>query len=368
MRKTNKLLALALCVSLSVTALSGCSKEKSDSDSAKKTEEKTETVNPVIEDAASYLDLTDYKTIELKKSEIDEEVQSKINEALDTYATYKKIKKGKVKSGDTVNIYYVGRMDGEAFSGGSCTKDTYPNGYDLTIGSKSFIDGFEDALIGKTVGKTYDIDVTFPEEYSQNPDLAGKPAVFTVTLNYLRGDKIKTKFNDEFVKKNLTQYKSAKDYKEQNRKSIIRSKAIQKVCEDTKVNDYPEDKVNEMKNQLKTSIENYLKQQNVSMSDYLTQMNLTEEKYDAQVEETAKQDVGNQIIYNAIAQAENIEVTDEEYQTELKTYLTNYGCEKETDLDKTFKTNYGTTAKSIIYNELLYGKIADYLVDNVKEV
>jgi len=371
LRKTNKLLALALCVSLSVTALGGCGSEKKETkkaESGEKTDETKKSENPLIENAASYVDLVDYKTVELKKSDIDQAVQDKMNQELDTYATYKKIKKGKVKSGDTVNIFYVGRMDGVAFDGGSCTKDKYPDGFDLTIGSNSFIDGFEDALIGKTVGKTYDIDVTFPESYPNNPDLAGKPAVFTVTLNHLRGDKIKAKFDDEFVKKNLTQYDSVKDYKSKNRKTIIRSKAMEQVCQDSEVKSYPEDKVEEMRTQLDTSITSFVTRQNMKMADYLAQNQMTQEEYDKQLEENAKTDVGNQIVYNAIAQAEKIEVSEDEYQTELNTYLTNYGCKSETELDTTFTTNYGTTAKNIIYNELLYGKVADYLVDNVKEV
>ena len=112
MRKRNKLLALALCVSLSVTALGGCgseNKETKKTESGKK-EEAKKSEDPLIAKAASYVTLAEYKTVELKKSDIDKAVQDKIDQELDTYATYKKIKKGKVKSGDTVNIYYVGRF------------------------------------------------------------------------------------------------------------------------------------------------------------------------------------------------------------------------------------------------------------------
>ena len=351
--------------------LGGCGaedkKEKKET-TIKTTEEEIKEINPVIENAASYIDLADYKTVELDKSEIDEQVQTQIDQALESYASYKQVKKGKVKDGDTVNIYYVGRMDGVAFEGGSCTEESYPSGYDLTIGSNSFIEGFEEALIGKTIGKTYDIDVTFPEEYQQNTELAGKPAVFTVTLNYKRGAKINAKFNDEFVKKNLTQYKSVKDFKEQNRQTIIRSMALQKVCEETKVKEYPEDKVEEMATQLKTSIESYIGQMGMTLESYLTAQNMTEEDYKKQMEETAKNDVRNQIVYNAIAQAEGIEVTDDEYQAELQNYLTNYGAESEDALNATFATNWGTTVKSIIYNDLLFEKVSDYVAKNVKEV
>ena len=379
MRKANKLLVLALCAGLSVTAFGGCSKgsDKKDSkENTKQEETKKEDdsslvtdENPLIDDAASYITtLADYKKVELKKSEVDEELQNQIDATLDAYAIYKQIKKGKVKEGDTVNIYYVGRVDGEVFNGGSCTEKDYPGGYDLTIGSKSFIDGFEDALIGKEFGKTYDINVTFPEKYEKSEELAGKAAVFTVTINYKQGDKIKQKFNDEFVKKNLMEYKSAKEYKKKNRESIVRSMALKKVCEDTEINKYPEDKVTSMATQLKKTFEFYLAQQGGTLEQYLSSQNITEEEHDNQIKETAQTDVGNQLVYNAIAQAEKIEVTDEEYQTELQTYLTNQSVQTEDDLNKIFISNYGTTIQNIIYNNLLFNKISDFVYKNAKEV
>ena len=365
MRKTKKLLALMLCASLTITAFTGCGKKSSDT--KKKTSETVEVTDPTIKDAASYIDLAEYKTISLDKKEIDKKVQSQIDSVISSNVTYKQIKSGTVKKGDTVNIYYVGKMDGKAFNGGSCTKDTTPDGYDLEIGSNTFINGFESGLIGKKIGDTVDVDVTFPDSYPQNTDLQGKPAVFTVTINYKRGKKITPKFDDAFVKKNLSDYKSVKDYKTKTRESIVKSMAVEKVCDDTKINKYPKDKINAMKTQIKKSIENYLSQNNTTLDDYLQGQNMTEEDYNKQIEKTSKEDVGNQLVYNAIAQAENLKVTDDEYQKELKTYLKNYSCDKESDLNETFSKTYGTTAKAVIYNSLLYNKIADYLVKNVKE-
>lgn len=242
-----------------------------------------------------------------------------------------------------------------------------PSGYNLTIGSHSFIDGFEDALIGKSIGKTYDIDVTFPDPYENNPDFSGKPAVFTVTLNYKQGEKVTPKLTEDFIKEYLPDYESVEDYKKKMRESVVRSMAVEKVCKDTTVNDYPENRVSGMEKQLKTSIESYLTQNNSTLDDYLTGLQISEEDYKAQIETTSKQDVANQLVYNAIAQAENIEISDDEYKKELDTYLTNYSCEKESDLNKTFEDMYGATANVIINNDLLYNKIADYLAKNVKE-
>lgn len=326
-----------------------------------------ETVDPIIKDAANYVDLADYKKITLNKSEIDTELNDQISQALDDYAEYKKVKKGKVKKGDTVNIFYVGKVDGEAFEGGSCTKETNPEGYNLEIGSNTFIPGFEDGLIGKKIGKTYDVNVTFPEEYSQNADLAGKAAVFTVTINYKNGAKKKVKFDDAFVKKNLTDYQSAADFQQKNRNSIVRSMAIKQVVEGSKIKEYPKAYVDAMKKQLRTSIEGYLSQRGMSMDDYLSQGNLTKEGYEEQVEKTAKENVGGQVVYNAIMQLENIKIDEADYKKELDNYLKNYNVEKEADLDSTFQSIYGTRAKNIIYSSLIYNKVADYLVEQVTE-
>lgn len=332
----------------------------------KKTEEKTEEIDPTIPNAASYLKtLADYQNVEISASEVDEYVQDNIDQTLDNYATYKKVTKGKVKSGDTVNIHYVGKIDGEAFEGGSCTKEDTPDGFDLEIGSGSFIPGFEDALIGKKIGKTVDIDVTFPETYENNPDLAGKPAVFTVTINSKQGKKIIPELTDEFVKKNLTEYTSVKDYKESLKQSTSKSMALSKLVDDSEVKKYPKDKLKQVKKQLNTSITYYLTQYGSSLSAYLEQMGMTQEQYDEQVEKTAKDNVKKQLVLNAIAQAENLEVTKDQYNEALDTYLNANGCEKESDLDKVFKQQFGAEAKVVIYPDIIEKNVGDYIMDHI---
>lgn len=366
MRKSVKFAALALCGALTLTSFTGCG--KTDKKASVESDSKSEKAEDVlIADAASYVKLADYATISLSKSEIDKELQSKIDQALEAQVTYEKVKKGKVKKGDTVNIYYVGKIKGKTFEGGSCTKETTPEGYDLEIGSNTFIEGFEDGLIGKKVGQTCDVKTKFPDEYPANADLAGKEAIFTVTINSLRGKKITPKFDDAFVKKNLPEYKSAAEYKEKTRESIVKTKAVEKICKDSKVNKYPDDKLKSMKTQLKTSIEAYLKQNNTTLKDYMTSMNTTEEDFNKQLETTAKEDIAKQLVYNAVAQAEKLEIADADYQKKLKEYLTNYNCKSESELSKSFSENYGTSAKNIIYNDILYDKVAAFLLEKVKE-
>lgn len=316
---------------------------------------------------SEYVQLTDYKKVSLKKSEVDEQVQKQIDSTLDNYAEYKKKKKGKVKKGDTVNIYYVGRVKGKKFDGGTCTKKENPDGYNLTIGSGTFIPGFEDGLIGAKVGQSLDVKATFPKQYSNNPDLAGKKAVFHVTVNYIQGKKVLPELTDEFVTKNLTSYKSLEDYKSTLRQHSIEDLSWDSVYNASKVKEYPKDRVKAMYDQLYTSINYYLKQNNYTISDYLSAQKTTSADFKKDLQKTAKEDVGKQLIYGAIAEKENIKITDKEYKAELKSYLSTYNCKDEDELNKQFQNYYGTDAKDLIMDDLLYKKVKTYLADNVEE-
>lgn len=355
MRKFSQLaLSVLLCTVMVVST--GCSLKDKASSVLKKEKSNSD-----------YVTLGEYKSISLKKSEVDEQVQSQIDETLDTYATYKEIKKGKVKDGDTVNIYYVGRMNGKKFDGGSCTKKENPAGYDLTIGSNSFIEGFEDGLIGKKVGDTVQVKTTFPDPYPNNPDYAGKKAVFTVTINSIRGDKVLPELTDDFVTTNLTSYQSLDEYKSTLRSHSLEDMAWENVYNACEVTDYPQDRVDEMYDQLYTSITYYLQQNNYKLSDYLSAQQTTSEDFKKQLQDTAKEDVGKQLVYGAIAEKEKLEISDEEYETEVKEYLSNYNCEDEDALDEMFQNYYGSDAKSIIMDDLLFKKVKSFLAENVKE-
>ena len=353
MRMLKKMVLTSVCMALCASAFVGCGKKES----AK--EEKIDYDKAVT--------LPDYKKITLKTSDIDTQVEAQINQIIDQNKTYKKVTKGKVADGDTVNIYYVGKVDGEAFEGGSLTKETNPEGYDLTIGSNTFIEGFEESLIGKKIGSTSDINVTFPEQYSANSDLAGKPAVFTVTINSKQGEAIVPEFTDEFVKENLTGYESADAYKEELHKNLIQSLAWDHVMDDSTINEYPEKIVTDNEVRLETALNTYLEQQGSNLDDYLTSQNMTRESYESQKEQTAKDETGKEIVCNAIAEKEKITVSDEEYQEELNELITSMGCKDEEELNERFQSYYGSDAKTILMQDLLYRKVQEYLAGNVVE-
>ena len=370
MKKYSKLLAVTLCASIAL-ASTGCSatNKLKNAITNKKTTSDTKKESAESVKCLDYVTLGDYSTIKIKKSEIDKSTKEQVEKNIKSTGDYKKVKTGKVKKGDIVNIYYVGKINGKTFDGGSLTKKTNKAGYDLEIGSKSFIDGFEDGLIGKKIGSKCKVKVTFPKSYSQNQKIAGKKAVFSVTINF---KEVYPKLTDKFVKKNLKDFNknyenTAKGYTQYVRDTLLGEKAWKVFYDTCKIKDYPKSKMDTMKTQLKTSITYYLKSNGYTLENYLKSQNLSTKEFNKQLETTAKSDVGKQLVYGAVAEKENIKVTDKQYKDEVKTYLTNYNCKSEKELNSTFKDYYGVDAKSIIKDDILYKNVKNYLIKNVKE-
>ena len=151
--------------------------------------------------ALDYVTLPDdVSALPLSKADLEPteaEIQTQIDTLLNQYATTQNITDRAAQSGDTVNIDYSGAVDGVAFTGGTAT------GYDLTLGSHTFIDGFEDQIVGHMPGETFDVNVTFPDDY-QATNLAGKDAVFATTLNYINED-VTPDLTDDWVSSNLAE-------------------------------------------------------------------------------------------------------------------------------------------------------------------
>ena len=206
MKKT-KLLALVMAGVLSVSLFAGCS-TTADSESGQtetnETEYKTEFYlsehldeEGFVKDAdfANDVTLSDYKSMVIPKDEYavtDSDVKDEVAYIIKTYF-YEYDKEAYVEDGNTANVNYVGKIDGVAFDGGTA------DSYDLLIGSHSFIDDFEEQLIGAKVGETVEVEVTFPEDYRAT-DLAGKDAVFTVTINHIADKVIVPEYTDSLVK------------------------------------------------------------------------------------------------------------------------------------------------------------------------
>lgn len=148
--------------------------------------------------AADIVTLPDYMGLEYDASLLiasEDEVQSQLDGVLENYSTYERIMDRAVKDGDTVNIDYVGSVDGVEFDGGS----TGGTGTDVTIGVTSYIDDFLEQLIGHKPGETLNVEVTFPDPYENNTELSGKDAVFKTTINYIQGDMIKAELTTDIA-------------------------------------------------------------------------------------------------------------------------------------------------------------------------
>ena len=264
-----------------------------------------------------------------------------------------------VKEGDEVNIDYVGSIDGVEFDGGTA------QGYDLTIGSKSFIDTFEQQLIGTHPGDQVTVNVTFPEEYPNSPDLAGKAAVFAVTVN---GINELPELTDEFVKENLSDYaQTADEYKEYLRSKNIKENTAnavsQYITDNISAEKYPEAYLKHLKALQMTLNEeefNYMAQMYSAYGmafDYASAMEYkgatTTEEYEKVLEEDAQKTCLDNMAYQDLAAQAGITVTEEDYNA----FATANGVTEE------METEYG---KPFIIQQLIVpDKVREYITEHV---
>lgn len=381
MRKLKKGCAIVLALALSMSLMTGCG-DKGKSDDKKDTttqsgatatdaaDENSETIGQLVDYYSQNVELGNYKGIEYTKADVDvtdDDVQKKVDEFVDGLATYDKDTTSKAKSGDTVNIDFVGTVDGEEFDGGN----TNGSGYDLVLGSGSFIDGFEDQIVGHKAGDTFVVKVTFPEDYGRD-NLNGKDAEFKTTLNYIKIDKPAT-YNDELVAAN-TDYKTTKEYEESVKESLKADKAAAALASEQrdimvnvmakcKINDLPAEEVQANTDQLITSIKSQAESYGM---DYATYIKLyygydDEDEFAQQVYEICQESLKEKMVMCAIAKAENVTVTDQETED----YLNDYAKNNNVDVDS---IKSSLTDVDIKYNALAYKVMNDVLYKTAKAV
>ena len=287
--------------------------------------------------------ITVYKGVEVdqvdKPAEVtDNDVNTQIQSTLDENATTEEVTDRAVKKGDTATIDFVGKMNGEAFDGGSSTD------YPLEIGSNSFIDGFEDSIIGHNIGDTFDWNGKFPDNYGSS-DYAGKDVTFTITVKSI-SKKNTPKLTDKFVKKVSKTSKTVKEYKEEVKKSLeednektyndsLEQEAWDKVLENTTVKKYPKKEVKKIEDSLISQYKSVAEAYGMSYEDLISQqMGTTVEKFEKQVTKVAKNSVKQTLASEAIADKENIKLDDATYKTELKSMAKDYGYDSVKALKK----------------------------------
>ena len=316
-----------------------------------------------------YLKVGKYKGIEAEKVQVKverAELADAINADIDAAAKEKDLKKGdKVKEGDTVNIDYVGKVDGKEFEGGSA------EGYDLELGSGSFIDGFEEGLIGHKVGdKGIKLELAFPPNYSQE-DLQGKDVVFTVKINSAKRT-VKPEYNDEFVK-TLGDYDNTKEYEKAVEKRLKKQKTEEadntqkteiwsQALSNTEVKKYPEDVVAHYVSAFDEQTDYYAEQYGMERADFIAQYYgaSDEETFKKQLKDYAETLVKQEMLLEYIADKEGITYTDEEAEKLLQD-IESQGYDEESVQRET-----GRTMNQYVHIELLYEKVLDFLQENAK--
>ena len=314
--------------------------------------EATVTVEPEVE-------LGDYKGLSIEKQDrevTDEEFNQAIEDAVSRQAELT-VKEGEIAEGDVVNINFDGYVDGEAFEGGQA------EGYDLEIGSGSFIPGFEEQLIGLKANDSKDVVVTFPEEYHAE-ELAGKEATFKCEVNEVKSKEI-PELDDELAQELDESVSTVDEYKEKLRKDLEEAKvnqaeatekeeAITKATDNAKV-DIPEAMVNTELDRMMQEFEQRISQQGLNLELYYQFSGQSEEELKAQMKEDAEKRVKTNLTLRAIADAENIEVSDADVEAEFAKMSEQFGLSVE-DIKATLGNN------DILVNDLKFQKVIDLLV------
>ena len=309
-----------------------------------------------------YVKTFDVNSVKIAAADVEytqEQMDTDIQEELAKHKVLNADTALEVKDGDEVNIDYVGTIDGVEFDGGTA------QGYDLTIGSQSFIDTFEQQLIGTHPGDQVTVNVTFPEEYPNSPDLAGKPAAFAVTVN---GINELPELTDEFVKENLSDYAQTVDeYKEYLRSSNIKDNTAnavsQYITDNISAEKYPEAYLKHLKALQMTLNEeefNYMAQMYSAYGmafDYASAMEYkgatTTEEYEKVLEEDAQKTCLDNMAYQDLAAQAGITVTEEDYNA----FTTANGVTEE------METEYG---KPFIIQQLIVpDKVREYITEHV---
>ena len=310
--------------------------------------------------------LGEYKGLEVAKQEIvatDEEIDAEIKKEQEKNAKEINIEDRAIVEGDTATIDYEGFVDGVAFEGGK--GENHP----LVIGSHSFIPGFEEGLIGKTLGEECDVEVTFPEEYHAK-ELAGKAAVFKCKVNKITAKEL-PEIDDEFASE-VSDYDTLAEYRESISKSICEKKEadakterenelVKKAIENATM-EIPDAMIESTARQMGEEFAQRLQMQGMNIGQYFQYTGMTAEKYLESLKPQAKNRIETRLVLEAIAKAENIEVSEEETDAELQKMADQYSME----LAKV-KELFGEEEFSQLKQDLSVQKAITVLVDNARE-
>ena len=310
------------------------------------------------------VELGKYKGIEIKKIEYttsDKDIEHELGHMAERNSRLVSVEDRPVEKGDITTIDFVGSIDGVEFEGGKAEN------HELEIGSNTFIPGFEDQIIGMKIDEEKDIKVKFPDDYFSK-DLAGKDAVFKVTLHEIKKKEL-PKMDDEFAK-DVSEFDTLDELKnsikekldvenENKAKFETEEEAIKVVCDNTKI-DIPNGMIEmEIDNMVK-DLETRLSYQGLRLNQYLQIMNKNEEDMRSELKEQAEKNVKTRLILEAIVKAEKIETTPDEITEKIKEMSKQYGRKEEELLEN-------ENLKEYISENLKTEKAIEFIVKNAKK-
>lgn len=307
-----------------------------------------------------------YKGVEVEKSDTsvtDEEVDAAIERERENNARTVSVDNRAVQDGDMTTLDFEGFVDGVAFEGGK--GENYP----LTIGSNTFIPGFEEQLIGAEIDKEVEVNVTFPEDY-QAAELAGKPAVFKCTIKEIK-EKELPDLDDEFASE-VSEFETLAEYREDVRKNLEEKKAeeaknekedkvVEAIIADAKM-DIPEAMLETQQRQMADDFAQRIQMQGISLDQYFQFTGLTRAAFLEQLKPQAEKRIQSRLVLEAVAKAENIEASDAEYDEEIKKMADAY----QMDIAE-INDMIGTFEQKSIREDICIRKAADFVVENAVE-
>ncbi len=304
-----------------------------------------------------------YKGIEIKKIEYnvtDKDIEHELEHMQEKNSRLVTIEDRPVEDGDIATIDFEGFVDGVPFDGGKA------EGHDLTIGSHTFINGFEDQVVGMKIDEEKEINVTFPEDYFSK-ELAGKPAVFKVKVHAIKKKEL-PKLDDEFAK-DVSEFDTLKELKDDIKKKLehenehrakheTEDAVIKALAEATEI-DIPSGMIDTEIDNVAKDVEQRLSYQGIKLDDYLKMMGKTMTDFRKENEEPAKESVKARLVLEAVIKAEKIEPTEEEVKEKIKEMAKNYNRKEEELINNTQLNDY-------IKESLKSEKAIDFLVSNAK--
>lgn len=307
--------------------------------------------------------VSDYKGLICEKPSTSvnkDDVEAFLNREREKHSRINPVTDRAVKKGDLVNIDFEGFIDGTAFEGGKGEK------YDLEIGSKTFIDTFEDQIIGKNIGDEFDVSVTFPENYGKK-ELASKPAVFKVKINEIN-EKILPELNDEFVQ-DTTEFETLKDYKKDIKSKLTAAKKeeadkkmkeaiIDALIEKVEVT-IPEAMIELEIDQKINEFRNGIGAQGLTLDSYLNYMGQSLENMREAYRIICEKQVKSRLALEAVAESEKVKVSEKDIDAELTRIAEAYRIDKEK-----LQSIFGEKERENIIKDLKVQKALDFLVKN----